>query len=311
MTKKILVTPKSYYIIRDKMMPLLSNYEVVFNDTGHTLNETEMINLVEDVTGIIIGIDPLTDKVIENANHLKAIVKYGVGMDNIDIEAINKRNIKLDKTPGTNNISVAELTVALIFNVARNIASSVNNLKNNYWERIKGIEVTGKTLGLIGCGSIGKEVAKRAKGLFMKVIIYDPYFDDHDFLREHDINLVSFKIVIKESDFLSLHLPLNKETQDIISLKELKAMKSSSFLINTARGGLINEDDLLFALKNNEIAGAACDVFSKEPPGDHPLLKYDNFILTPHIAANTDEAVLRMATQATRNLLQMLNNEYK
>ena len=307
MTKKILITPKSYYRIKDKMLPLLKDYELKFNDTGKTFTEDQMKDLVQDVDGIIIGVDPITDDVIDNANNLKAISKYGVGMDNIDVDKAKNEGIKIRKTPGTNNISVAELAIGLMFNVARNISINVNKVKNNKWERVKGVELTDKTIGVIGCGNIGQEVVKRARGLQMSVLIHDPYFDDEKLIENEKINQVNKHELLANSDFISLHLPLNNETANIISKKEIKIMKDTVFLINTARGELIDDDALLWGLKNKELAGVACDVFSQEPPNDHPLLEFDNFLLTPHIGANTEESVYRMAEQATKNIIEMLN----
>lgn len=307
MTKKILITPKSYYRIKDKMLPLLKDYELKFNDTGKTFTEDQMKDLVQDVDGIIIGVDPITDDVIDNANNLKAISKYGVGMDNIDVDKAKNEGIKIRKTPGTNNISVAELAIGLMFNVARNISINVNKVKNNKWERVKGVELTDKTLGVIGCGNIGQEVVKRARGLQMSVLIHDPYFDDEKLIENEKINQVNKHELLANADFISLHLPLNSETANIISKKEIKIMKDTVFLINTARGELIDDDALLWGLKNKELAGVACDVFSQEPPNDHPLLEFDNFLLTPHIGANTEESVYRMAEQATKNIIEMLN----
>lgn len=289
------------------MLPLLEGYEVIFNDTGQTFTEDDMLELAKDVEGIIIGIDSITKKVIDNAENLKAISKYGVGMDNIDVKAAREKGILLDNTPNTNNVSVAELAIGLMFNIARNISYSVSEVKNLKWKRIKGVELTDKKLGLVGCGNIGKEVTRRAYGLGMRIKVYDPYFNDPDFSKEYNIELVDLDTLLSTSDFISLHLPLNEETEDFISKRELEKMKNSAFLINTSRGGLISENSLLWALKEGEIAGAASDVFSKEPPGDNSLLAMDNFILTPHIGANTVESVRRMATRATENLLEMLN----
>ena len=305
--KRILITPKSYYQIKDEMLGLMEGYQVLFNDTGRTFSEDQMIDLAEDVDGIIIGVDPITKKVINNAKNLKAISKYGVGMDNIDLETAEEKGILLSNTPDTNNTSVAELAIGLMFDIARNISASAWKVKNYKWERIKGVELTDKNLGLIGCGKIGKEVAHRAYGLGMKIKVYDPYFNDLDFAKSLNIERVDLDTLLSISDFISLHLPLNKDTRNFIAKEELKKMKKDAFLINTARGGLISEGDLLWALEEGEIAGAACDVFSAEPPEEHPLLSKDNFILTPHMGANTKEAVKRMATAATKNLLNMLN----
>lgn len=289
------------------MLPLLQGYEIIFNDTGKTFTEEQMIEMAKDVDGIIVGIDPITEDVIENAKNLKAISKYGVGMDNIDLEKAKEKGIKIKNTPGTNNISVAELAIGLMFDLARNISINVNKVKNNMWERVKGVELTGKNLGIVGCGSIGKKVVKRARGLKMSVLIYDPFFDDYQLIEDEKINQVKKEVLFEKSDFISLHLPLNSETKNIISKEELIKMKDSTFLINTARGGLIDEQALLWALENEIIAGAACDVFSEEPPGNHLLLEFDNFLLTPHMGANTKESVMRMAEKSTKNIIEMLN----
>lgn len=290
------------------MMPLLGDYQPIFNDTGKTFTEKQMLNLAEDVVGIIIGVDPISKKVIENASKLKAISKYGVGMDNIDLETAEKKNIKLDNTPGTNNVSVAELALGLMFAAARNIPQAVITVKKGEWNRIKGLELTDKTLGLIGCGKIGKEVVKRAAGIFKSIKVYDPYFDDNKFIKKYNLQMLDKDRLLQEADFISLHLPLNNETKNFIARKELSLMKREAVLVNTSRGGLIAESELYKALKNNEIEAAACDVFSEEPPGKHELLKLDNFLLTPHMGANTKEAVEKMATAATENLITMLED---
>jgi len=306
LSEKILITPKSYYKIRDKMMPLLGDYQPIFNDTGKTFTEKQMLNLTEDVVGIIIGVDPISKKVIENASKLKAISKYGVGMDNIDQEAAEKKNIKLDNTPGTNNVSVAELALGLMFAAARNIPQAVKTVKEGEWKRIKGLELTDKTLGLIGCGKIGREVVKRAAGIFKSIKVYDPYFDDNKFIEKFKLQMLDKDRLLQEADFISLHLPLSNETKNFIARKELSLMKREAILVNTSRGDLIAESELYKALKNNEIEAAACDVFSEEPPAKNELLKLDNFLLTPHMGANTKEAVEKMAAAATRNLIAML-----
>jgi D-3-phosphoglycerate dehydrogenase len=170
------------------------------------------------------------------------------------------------------------------------------------------VEITGKTLGLMGCGSIGKEVARRARGLLMSVLAFDPYFKDENFRVQNAIELVALDDLLARSDFISLHLPLTPETRGIVDRRCLQRTKPDAYLINTSRGELIDEAALADALGRNIIAGAACDVWTREPPGNHPLLQLDNFILTPHMGATTREAVLRMARTATLNLTEMLRN---
>ena len=303
---KILITPKSYYEIREQMEPLLQGMQVVFNHTGRTLTEAEMAERIGDVDGLIVGIDPVTRQVIESAGYLRAISKYGVGIDNIDLDAVRKHRIALKTAPGTNAVSVAELTLALILAMSRHLWTSARSVKKGEWKRNQGVELSGKTLGLIGCGHIGREVARRAGCLSMSVIICDPYFHDPGFLAQHDVETVSLDELIDCADFISLHLPLTAETRAIIGRRQLERMKPGAYLINTARGELVDEAALLSTLRSGGIAGAACDVLSNEPPGSHPLLELDNFMLTPHIGGHTREAVLRMAHTATANLIEML-----
>ena len=303
---KILITPKSYYNVFPQMHPLLKGLAVVINDTGHTFSQAEMLERIEDVDGLLVGVDPVNRQVIEKARKLKAVSKYGVGIDNIDLKALEERGIAIKTTPGTNNVSVAELTLGLLLTISRNIWPSAHSVKKGGWQRTLGVELTGKTLGLIGCGNIGREVAVRAKGLCMSVLVCDPYFSDTNFLSQHAIEQEDLDALLIRSDFISLHLPLTVETRGIISRERLEKMKSDAYLVNTSRGELVDEAALTWALQSGAIAGAACDVWTREPPGNHPLLRLNNFILTPHIGASTREAVLRMAHAATRNLVEML-----
>lgn len=308
---KILITPKSFKNYKEMTYPLLEaqGYEIVENSTGRTLTEDEIIELAkEDIRGIIIGVDPLPGRVLRSCRDLKAVSKYGVGLDNIDLKAAEALGIKVKNAVGSNNVSVAELAIALMFEAARRVSVLGANVRKGSWDRVKGMELTGKTIGIIGGGQIGREVAKRAKGLYMKVLIYDPYFNDAEFLRAYGIDRTeSLQDTLAQSDIISLHLPLTPETKNMINSKTLQLMKSSAILINTSRGELVDEENLYEALRNKVIAFAAQDVFSKEPPSpDEKLLTLDNFVLTPHAGAFTSEAVERMALYSTRNLVEML-----
>ncbi|MBZ4658819.1 MAG: phosphoglycerate dehydrogenase [Desulfacinum sp.] len=302
----VLITPKSYYEVRKEMEPLLKGCRVIYNETGRTLTEEEMCRLASRADGILVGVDPVSRRVIESAPRLKAVSKYGVGVDNIDREALEERGIPLTTTPGANNVSVAELTVGLLFVLARNLYAAAAEVKAGGWSRVRGTELTGKTLGLVGCGGIGREVARRARGLLMKVCFYDPYFQEERFIREHELERLPLEELLAVSDFVSLHVPLTGETRKLMNRERLERMKPGAYLVNTARGELVDEEALYWALSSGRLAGAACDVFSQEPPGDHPLLRLDNFLLTPHVGAHTHEAVTRMAKAATENLLRLL-----
>ncbi|MCX7779805.1 MAG: phosphoglycerate dehydrogenase [Negativicutes bacterium] len=313
MTLKILITPKSYKNYKDKNYPLLTaaGYEIIENNTGKTLTEDEIIDLArQDVAGIIVGVDPLPERVLKSCRDLKAISKYGVGMDNIDLDAAARLGIKVKNAVGSNSVSVSELAIALMFEAARRVSVMSAGVKAGGWDRVGGIELTGKTLGLIGCGQIGKEVAKRAKGLCMEVEVYDPYFKEEGFLEEYGVKLsASLDELLAAADVVSLHLPLNRETRQLINSRTIAKMKKSVILINTARGELVDEEALYAALVSKSIAVAAQDVFSQEPPPPgEKLLALENFILTPHTGAFTAEAGERMALYSARNLLELLGH---
>lgn len=314
MEKKILITPKSFRNYKHKAYPLLEEkgYGIIENTFGRTMTENEITELAgEGVVGIIVGVDPLPGTVLERLRDLKAISKYGVGMDNIDLDRAAELGINVKNAVGTNSVSVAELAIALMFTMARKIPFHAAEVKNGGWERSIGFELTGKRLGLIGCGQIGREVAKRARGLEMEVSVYDPYFMDDGFLSEYKVNRAgSTDEILSASDIVSLHLPATPETKKMINSGTLGLMKPDAILINTSRGELVDEDALYEALVSGRIAGAAQDVFSSEPPAnDEKLLKLDNFLLTPHLGAFTGEATEKMALVSTKNLLEMLGHK--
>jgi len=311
---KILITPKSFQKYKEKPIELLEQqgFEVIENTTGRTLTEEEIIEIAkDDVVGIIVGVDPLSAHVLESCSQLKVVSKYGVGMDNIDLEKAAELGIKVQNALGTNNISVAELAIGLMFETARNLAEAIRTVKSFGWDRVIGSELTGKKVAVIGGGQIGKEVAKRCSGLQMDVTIYDPFFQDQAFLEEFKVKRSEdFNELISSADFISLHLPVTKDTKHMINADVFKIMKPTAVLINTARGELVDEKALYHALSNGEIGVAAQDVYSMEPPvaGDS-LVSLPNFILTPHIGAFTKESVERMALVSTENLLNMIKSE--
>lgn len=310
--KKVLITPRSFRQAGDFTFKLLNEngFEVIENTTGKTLSEEQMIELCADVDGLLVGIDPVTERVMKNSPKLKAISKYGAGLDNIDIDAAKSLNIKIDRAAGTNAVSVAELAVGLFFTLARNIVPVSLSTKQGGWERFRGVEITGKTVGIVGLGMIGQEVARMTSGLGMKILAYDPFVDtESDFIKEYNIEIKELNELISSADFLTLHLPLTDSTRFMINTDVLSSMKNTAFIVNTARGELVDEEALYKALSEGSIAGAASDVFSIEPPGDHPLVKMNNFVLTSHIGAYTAEANIRMAQVATENLIRMLKEQ--
>lgn len=276
----------------------------------------KLIEKVKDKDGLLCLLtDKIDAEVMDAAPNLKVVSTYSVGFDHIDIEAATKRGIYVTHTPGVLTDAVAEFTVGLLLAITRRIVEADAVVKNGKWDKpwnpffLTGPELKGKTLGIIGLGRIGRAVAKKVKGFEMRVIYYDVYRNEKA-EKELGVEYVDLETLLKTSDFISLHVPLLKETYHMIGEKELKLMKPTAFLINTARGAVVDTDALVKALKEGWIAGAALDVFEQEPlPPDHPLTKLDNVILAPHIASATIEARQRMAELAANNLVAVLKGE--
>ena len=307
---KVLITPRSFPKSGKAAYELLAKhgFEVKDNDTGKSLTEDEMVKYCADVEGLIVGVDPVTRKVMESAKNLKAISKYGAGLDNVDLDAAKELGIKVDRAAGTNAESVAEHAVGLFFTLARGVMESAMSTKNGAWDRSQGVELFGKTVGIVGLGNIGRNVARMCKGIGMNVIGYDPYLPaDADFIKEYDIKMMELHDIFKNADFISLHSPLTDETAHMINKETLAMMKPTTCLVNTARGGLVNEDDLYVALTTGVIKAAGEDVFSSEPPEKgNQLVSLPNFVLTAHIGAFTVEANQKMALKSAENLINMI-----
>lgn len=277
--------------ISEKGVALLrkSGHEV---DVRTGLKEDELAEIIADCDAMIVrSATKVTRKIIEASKKLKVIGRAGVGVDNIDLEAATEKGVLVMNAPSGNIISTAELAVGLMFAVARNISQADKTMKEGKWEKKKfsGRQLAGKTLGIIGLGKVGTEVAKRAQGLGMVVIAYDPLISPELAVKMH-VRLVDLDMLLAQSDFVSIHTTLTAQTKNMISIEQLSKMKRSAFLINTARGGIVNEEALYGALSEKRIAGAALDVFSREPLEDWKLAKLDNCILTPHLGASTKEA---------------------
>lgn len=306
---KIAITPRSFPEAGAPALQWLreKGYDIELNTTGKVLDETGMARFCNGAEGLIVGIDPVTVAVMDANPQLRVISKYGAGLDNIDLKAASDRGIQVMNAGSANALSVAELAVGLFFGLARCIQFAVASTKAGGWARKKGIELFGKTVGIVGLGNIGREVARIARGIGMNAVAYDPYvMPDSPAVAALGIDLKPLGEVLSVADFVTLHLPATDETRHIINRDTLRLMKLSACLVNTSRGELVDEEALYEALTQGVIAGAASDVFSKEPPGSHPLLALDNFILTSHIGAYTGEANRRMAETAVGNILNML-----
>jgi|SRR5699024_7957129 len=305
MTYKILVTPRSFGKHSQRPMQLLKEkgFHVKKNPYGKILTEDQMIEQVKDVDGVIIGVDPLNQKVLQHANKLKAISKYGVGLDNIDLDYTKKHNIAVSIASDTNTDAVADYTFALMMAAARRVAHIDKECRKLNWEKITTIDISNKTLGLIGLGNIGKKVSRRAQGFDMEVLAYD-LNPDYEYSRNNGISYVdSLEEILKKSDFISLHLPLNAHTNHIIGSHQFDIMKSNSVIVNTARGGLIDEQALFNALQYNKIWGAGIDVFESEPPKNTEMLNMENIVVGSHCAASTVEAIDNMGITASKNII--------
>lgn len=274
-----------------------------------TLPLAELCDRIGEFHGLIVrSATKVTADVIEAGKNLVVIGRAGAGVDNIDVEAASQRGIVVMNTPGGNTIAVAEHTLALLLALARKIPQAHSVLKGGKWEkeRFGGVEVYGKTLGIMGLGRIGSEVARRALGLKMRVIAYDPYLSQ-DVAQRMGVELVELDDLYRESDFISIHMPLTKETRRFIGAAEFEKMKEGVRLVNCARGGVLDEAELARAIQQGKVAGAALDVFEKEPvPKDHPLLGLEQVIVTPHLAASTEEAQTQVAVAIAQQIADVL-----
>jgi D-3-phosphoglycerate dehydrogenase len=308
---KVLVTARSFRKMQGDHWLVLqeAGYEIVTPEQDQPLNEEEMISLISDVDAALVGNDAVTERVIAAAPHLKVVSKHGVGVDNVDIPAATRAGVVVTNTPGANQVAVAEMAVALIMGLTRKLAYHDTVVKSGGWSRIIGTELAGKTVGLVGLGRIGKEVVLRLKGFQVKFLAYDVY-QDNDFAAKHSVRFVTLDELLAESDIVTLHAVLTTDTQRLIGEKELAHMKPGAYLVNTARGGLIDEQALARALAENRLAGAGLDVFADEPPKNSPLLPLgDKVLLAPHLGAQTTETVLRMGRMAAENVVQVLRGE--
>ncbi len=278
-------------------------------DVQPELKEDELAELIAPYHALIVRSDTRpTAKVIAAADNLKVIGRAGTGVDNIDVEAATKRGIVVMNTPGGNSVTTAEHTFALLMATARHIAQGTMGLKHGRWERKKlvGVELSGKTLGVVGIGRIGSLVAQRAAAFGMHTIGYDPYLT-REAAAKLGIELVALDTLFARADFITLHVPLTEETRHIINAEAFRKMKRGVRLINCARGGLVDEAALTTALQDGTVAAAALDVFEEEPPPpDHPLLALPNLTCTPHLGASTTEAQVSVAVSIARQIVDFL-----
>ena len=305
--KKILTSPSSFGQIDPEPFNLLNSkgYEIINNPFGRKLSKDEVIDLAKDCIGIVAGVELLSKEVIDHLPNLKCISRVGVGMDSVDLDYAKSKNISVLNTPDGPTRSVAEFTLAMALALVRKIPMANSNMKNNIWKKETGNLIFNKTLGIIGLGRIGKTVSQLFKAIGLNVIAYDLH-PDLEWAESNNVKLLKMSEVISNCDILTLHVP-GGSNEPLLKKKDFLKMKKDGFLNNISRGGVVNEKDLLDALKNNLISGAALDVYSEEPyNGD--LIKLDNVILTPHIGSYAKEGKLKMEIEAVKNLIDNLEN---
>lgn len=304
---KVISTSPSFAKYSRAPIDYLNKNGIEVNYLPADISEDEFIKKIHDVDALIVAFTQINENVLRNAPNLKIVCKHGVGVDNIDLKAAKKRNVYVTNVPNANKHAVADFAFGLILALARQIPQANDLTKKGQWPRIFGSDVHGKTLGIIGLGNIGKEVAFRAKGFGMDILAYDPY-PDKKFAVENGVKFATIEGLLKKSDFVSIHIPLLDGTRDLIDYDKLKMMKKSSYLVNASRGGIVVEDDLYRALKENLISGAALDVFEEEPLKSHLLFELPNFIATPHIAGYTAGATDILGMTCARNIVNVLLN---
>jgi D-3-phosphoglycerate dehydrogenase len=305
MTHRVLVTDS---VAKEGLEPIVANDALEVVSIDDSSSEAFVTALASADALIVRSATQVTREMLSLAPELKAVGRAGVGVDNIDIPAATEMGVAVFNAPGGNTIAAAELTMALLISVARNIPAAEASLRNGRWDRaaFKGVELRGKTLGLIGAGRIGSEVGIRCKAFDMDVIAYDPYLSPTR-AEELGIEMVGLEDVIDRGDFISIHVPLTDETRGIIGPAALERMKPTAFVVNASRGGVVDEAALAKALHNGDITGAALDVYENEPlPADSPLRDAPNLVLTPHLGASTAEAQVGVATEVAHKIRLLL-----
>jgi D-3-phosphoglycerate dehydrogenase len=275
---------------------------------GSGLGVSELIGKVGEADAWIVGSYPIQAALLENAPRLQIIAKHGVGIDNVDVPAATKKGILVAIAPGSNDQAVADLTMALLLSLVRSIPQANASVKSGRWERFKGFGLTGKTIGIIGLGHIGLNVAHRVKGFGMEILGCDPFWPEEK-AREIGIVRVDFETLIGKSDVITLHVPLTPETEGLIGKKQMALMKRGVWIVNTSRGKIVDEKAMYQALVSGRVAGYATDVFETEPPEGNPLLDLTNVVGTPHIGSYTNDALRMLGDSVVDTILKVFHGE--
>lgn len=307
---KVVITARSFGNSDDKAYNCLKDADCRWIKLGETDEpvEEQLKREIKDADALIAGLEDIGADLIHRGDRLKVISRYGVGYDKVDCRAAKEKGVQVTITPGANGDSVADLAVALMLDVARNVTVMDTSIKNCSQARPQGLEMYEKTLGVIGAGRIGMGVARRCRGFGMKILAYDVY-ENEDFKKETGASYVDLNTLLKESDFITIHSPLTEETKNMISTEQFAMMKKDAIIVNTARGGVVDETALYEALQSGIIRGAGLDATVNEPPYESPLMNCKNCILTPHAGAATKEASSKMSLMAAQNVVDVLDGK--
>ena len=276
------------------------------NAAGNMLEGLELLEFIKDAEAIIIGLEKIDESLLRQCTNLKVVAKYGVGLDNIDLDACNVHGITVGWTGGINRLSVAEMTLGFMLALCRNLFVTSQQLKGGKWDKRGGYQLSGKTVGIIGAGNIGREVVRLLKPFDCNILVND-IVEITDYCTTNALIQTTKEEIFSSADFITIHTPLTAETRNMINRNSLSMMKPSANLINTARGGIVCQDDLAWALREATIAGAALDVFQEEPPTCQEFLNLPTLICTPHIGGNSAEAVLSMGMSAIGHLKEFFS----
>ncbi len=295
----------------DVGVQMLRNTEGFDVDVNTGLQPEELKKIIGNYDGLVIrSATKVTEDLLEAAHNLKVVGRAGIGLDNVDIPAATKKGVAVMNTPGGNVITTAEHTISLMMSLSRNIPHATSLLKNGIWakKKLQGKELFNKSLGVIGFGNIGSIVADRARGLKMRVMIYDPVVSDEN-IEKAGFEPVTLDELYRRADYITVHVPKLKQTTHLLNEEAFEKMKDGVMVINCARGGIVNEDDLYDAMKSGKVAGAALDVFETEPPGDHKLFEFQNLVCTPHLGASTAEAQTNVAVAVADQIIKYLKED--
>ena len=285
-----------------------AGYQVERFSAAATLSAEAQSAHIGKFDALMVGLDRVSAETMAAAQRLKIVARFGIGVDTVDVQAATELGIVVTNTPGASKIGVAELTIGLMFCLARQLPQHHNRTKAGGWDREVGFELCGKTLGIVGLGQVGQEVARRAACLGMQVLACDIHWDA-DFARQHNVQRRAFDDILRESDFVSLHVPATADTIGLMGENQLAMMKPGSMLLNTARGVLVDETALYGALTSGHLAGASLDVYAEEPPTDSALLSLNNVVLSPHLGGETHESRQNYSRMCTENVLAVLRGE--